>query len=177
MHKQIDVVAMASPLGPALADVFVGFCEYELFSNIKISLLSHRSIDDTFVEFNKEKNCKEFFIYLNSPHPLLRFTFQKECDNCLSFLNFLNKRCLIFHAKPSEEQKRSSRRQMTNFSRKIKRRAKKKVITSANVQFSRQNQVKSKKKVITSARCQIFQAKAGVEQKKKSSVPQKKKRT
>ena len=31
MHHQIDEVAMGSPLGPALANIFVGYYETELF--------------------------------------------------------------------------------------------------------------------------------------------------
>ena len=31
MYKQIDGVAMGSPLGPALANIFVGFYEQKLF--------------------------------------------------------------------------------------------------------------------------------------------------
>ena len=33
MYKQLDGVAMSSPLGPALAKIFVGFHESGLFDN------------------------------------------------------------------------------------------------------------------------------------------------
>ena len=54
---------------------------------MKKPLLYQRCVDDTFVAFNKEKDCEEFPIHLNSLHPSLHFTFEKECDNCLSFLD------------------------------------------------------------------------------------------
>ena len=34
MYRQIDEVAMASPLGPALENIFVGFYECKLFDKI-----------------------------------------------------------------------------------------------------------------------------------------------
>ena len=33
MYKQLDGVAMSSPLGPALANIFVGFHESRIFDN------------------------------------------------------------------------------------------------------------------------------------------------
>ena len=80
---------MGSPLGPALANIFVGFCESKLFKNVKKPLFYHRYVDDTFVAFNNEVDCEEFLCHLNSLHPSLRFTFEKECDNCLPFLDVL----------------------------------------------------------------------------------------
>ena len=80
---------MRSPLGPALANVLVGFCESKLLKNVKKNLLYHCYVDDTLVAFNNEKDCEEFFIHFNSLHRSLRFTFEKECDNCLSSLDVL----------------------------------------------------------------------------------------
>ena len=56
---------------------------------MKKPLLYHRYVDDTFVAFNNEVDCEEFLCHLNSLHPSLRFTFEKECDNCLPFLDVL----------------------------------------------------------------------------------------
>ena len=89
MHKQIDGVAMGSPLGPALANMFEAFCESKLFRNTKKPLLCHRYVDDTFVAFNNEENCEQFLCHRYYLHPSLRFTFEKECDNCLIFIDVL----------------------------------------------------------------------------------------
>ena len=51
MYKQIDGVAMGSSLGPILANIFVGYLEFKLFSNIKIPLIYTRYADDIFVWF------------------------------------------------------------------------------------------------------------------------------
>ena len=89
MYKQIDVVAMGSPVGPALANIFVGFYETKLFSNANKPHMYYRYVDNTFVAFNSEKECDNFFIFLNSLHPSLRFTFEKECNGSLPFLDVL----------------------------------------------------------------------------------------
>ena len=48
MHQQIDGVAMGSPLGPALANIFVGYQEAKLFNITKRPLVYFWYIDDTF---------------------------------------------------------------------------------------------------------------------------------
>ena len=49
----------------------------------------YRYVDDTFAVFNDEDECNEFFSHLNSLHPSLRFTFEKECNRTLPFLDVL----------------------------------------------------------------------------------------
>ena len=92
MHRQIDGVAMGSPLGPALANIFVGYQEVKLFSNINKPLAYFRYVDDTFAAFNNENDCNNFFTHLNSLHPSLRFTQEKESNSSLPFLDVLVER-------------------------------------------------------------------------------------
>ena len=86
MHRQIDGVAMGSPLGSSLSNIFVGDYEALLFKRINKPLLYYRYVDDTFVAFNNKDECNEFFSHLNFLHPFLRFTFEKECNRTLLFL-------------------------------------------------------------------------------------------
>ena len=92
MHRQIDGAAMDSPLGPALANIFVGYQEAKLFNIAKRPLVYFRYVDDTFVVFNNEEDCNTFSIHLNSLHPSLLFTHEKESNYSLPFLDVLVER-------------------------------------------------------------------------------------
>ena len=78
---------MGSPLGPALANIFVGYYESLLFRRVKKPPMYYRYVDDTFAVFDSENDCNEFFHQLNSLHPTLRFTFEKEVNPSLPFLD------------------------------------------------------------------------------------------
>ena len=49
----------------------------------------YRYMDDTFVVFSNENDCDLFLDRLNSLHPFLRFTFEKESNLVLPFLDVL----------------------------------------------------------------------------------------
>ena len=87
MYKQLDGVAMGSPLGPALANIFVGFHESRLFNNTIKPGVYFRYVDDTFVIFGSELECDRFHVNLNQLHPALNFTVEKEQNNSLNFLD------------------------------------------------------------------------------------------
>ena len=87
MYKQTDRVAMQSPLGPALVNIFVGYYEEKLFSQTQKPPTYFRYVDDTFAIFNHKAEADEFLTKLNFLHPPLKFTFEKENNKCLEFLD------------------------------------------------------------------------------------------
>ena len=100
IYRQIDGVAMGSPLGPALANIFVGYYEEKLFSEISQPAVYFRYVYDTFVIFQNEKESEEFLVSLNGLHSSLQFTFEKEKNNSLPFLDVH-----VEHTKGSNETK------------------------------------------------------------------------
>ena len=85
---------MGSPLGPALANIIVGYYESQLFYTISKPEMYYRCMDDTFVVFSNEDECDLFLDSLNSLHPSLRFTFDKEFNLALPFLDVLVEKSL-----------------------------------------------------------------------------------
>ena len=94
MYKQIDGVAMGSPLGASMANIFVGFYEKVLFQKTSHPFCYFRYVDDTFVMIRSKADAISFFNLLNSLHPSLRFTMESENNGCLSFLDVFVQRSL-----------------------------------------------------------------------------------
>ena len=81
LYKQIDGVAMGSPLGPKLANAFLCHCEKiwlnECPSQFK-PVVYKRYVDDIFVLFKSKEHLKLFVNYMNSKHRNIKFTFKTE---------------------------------------------------------------------------------------------------
>jgi len=90
IYKQLDGLAMGSPLSPVAANIFLNFFETSILnrcpSNIKPSFYK-RYLDDTFLLFNGEQQARDFFEFINSQHNNIKFTFEGENDKRLSFLD------------------------------------------------------------------------------------------
>ena len=87
-YKLID--GKGSPLGPTKDNAFL--CHYEKIwlnkcpSQIK-PVDYRRYVDNTFVLFKSKEHLKLFVSYINSKHKNIKFTFETEGSNNVSFLD------------------------------------------------------------------------------------------
>ena len=88
LYRQIDGVAMGSPLGPILANIFVGHLEASIPVD-EMPKLYDRFVDDTFSVFVDKGEADIFFSRLNGLHPNLRFTVEFERYGKLPFMDVL----------------------------------------------------------------------------------------
>ena len=92
IYKQIDGVAVVSPLGPTLANAFLCFHGQiwlnECSDEFKPAYY-RRYVDDIFVLFPSADHLEKFKNYLNSKHRNIRFACEKEHNNSMPFLNVL----------------------------------------------------------------------------------------
>ena len=82
---------MGSPLVPVLANLFMGHNEKLWLENFHGStILFHRwYVDDTICLFHSEHDATIFFDYINSRHPNIRFTMEKQVNHKLPFFDVL----------------------------------------------------------------------------------------
>ena len=83
---------MGLPLGPTLANIFMGFIEAKIFTSFKYKLQYFRYVDDCFVLAENEEVVDELFTVLNEVHNAIKFTVEKEMNNEIAFLDILIKR-------------------------------------------------------------------------------------
>ena len=92
LYHQIDGVAMGSPLGPTLANIFMCALEQNFLTNCPSEfqpILYRRYVDDTYCIFENINQVESFLEYLNSQHPNIKFTHEVEENNSLAFLDVL----------------------------------------------------------------------------------------
>ena len=83
---------MGSPLGPTLANIFLGYWEEIWLEKCPVQfrpLYYRRYVDDTFLLFSSQSHVKKFLRYMNTRHGNMNFTFETEVENRLPFLDVL----------------------------------------------------------------------------------------
>ena len=103
-YKQVDGVAMGSPLGLTLV-----YYEHKWLEKWSLQFRPRyyrRYVDDIFLMFESRDLVKNFLKYMNSRHPNIQFTCEEESNNKISFLDIFvtrrnNKLTTSFYRKKS----------------------------------------------------------------------------
>ena len=98
IFKQIEGVAMGSPLGPLFANFYMGYLEEITFSNSNNKLpIYARYVDDIFIKYHSEEDLQKLKTNLEEKS-VLKFTVEKSIDNKLPFLDvMISKKENTFH--------------------------------------------------------------------------------
>ena len=86
LYEQTDGVAMGSPLGPLLANVFMCSIEGSLKSQGKLPEVYRRYVEDTLVRMPDLAAATQFLDTLNHAHSAVSFTMEVEKNGMLPFL-------------------------------------------------------------------------------------------
>ena len=84
-YKQVDGIAMGSPLGLTLM-----YYEHKWLEKWPLQFRPkyyRRYVDDIFLMFESRDLVKKFLKYMNSRHPNIQFTCEEESKNKISFLD------------------------------------------------------------------------------------------
>ena len=90
LYVQADGVAMESPLRLTLANIFLCQDEDIWLSNCSLECKPSyykRYADNIFLLFELETQVEPFKNFMNTCHPKMKFTFEKEQNNCFNFLD------------------------------------------------------------------------------------------
>ena len=89
-YIQVHGVAMGSPLGPILANIFLSHYEENWLNKCPIEFkpsFYRRYVDDIFVLFESSESASLFREYMSSKHQNINFTVEQENVGSLSFLD------------------------------------------------------------------------------------------
>ena len=80
LYNQTDAVAMASPLAPGLANIFMGFYKSKWLNeyNLNKPKFYLRYADDNLTALDKEQDSLNFLDFLNKRHPNIKFTIENK---------------------------------------------------------------------------------------------------
>ena len=90
LYKQVDGMAMGSPLGPTFANIFMCHLEEQFISQCPDHFKPRfykRYVDDTFVLFSNRDAAQSFLNFINNYHPNITFTMDVENNDKLPFLD------------------------------------------------------------------------------------------
>ena len=86
LYEQTDGVAMGSPLGPLMANVFMCHLEDKLARDGMVPSLYKRYVDDTLARMPNTDAAADFLATLNGLHPSLKFTMELPSENTIPFI-------------------------------------------------------------------------------------------
>ena len=89
-YSQIDGVAMGSPLGLTLANIFLCYHESNWLKDCPKDfkpVYYKRYVDDIFVLFNKPEHAHFFLEHMNKKHKNMKLSIETEINRSLSFLD------------------------------------------------------------------------------------------
>jgi len=89
LYKQMDGVAMGSPLGPLMANTFMCSIEEKLAHENKLPNFYKRYVDDTFALVSDLTAATDFLSVLNDAHPAIQFIMETAVNNSLPFVGMV----------------------------------------------------------------------------------------
>ena len=89
LYEQCEGVAMGSPLGPLLANVFMCHLEETLSDNDLIPSFYKRYVDDTLAIMPGLDAAESFLNALNGLHPSIHFTMELSNNDSIPFIRTL----------------------------------------------------------------------------------------
>lgn len=89
LYEQCEGVAMGSPLGPLLANVFMCHLEERLADNDLIPSFYKRYVDDTLAIMPGLDAAENFLDVLNGLHPSIHFTMELSKNDSIPFIGTL----------------------------------------------------------------------------------------
>ena len=78
---------MGSPLAPIIANIFIGFYKFKRLNkyNLNKPKLYLRYVDEILAAFEKEQDSLNFLNFLNSKHPNIKFSLEKQVNHSIAF--------------------------------------------------------------------------------------------
>ena len=80
---------MGSPLGPTLANIFVGSQEAVLLEKMSRPLFYCGYVDDCFAVFKTKDESSQFHCHFNQMHSALQFTSEGEENDQITYLDVM----------------------------------------------------------------------------------------